>query len=379
MKKFNTLSSRLTLAFLLVGILGIVLVTTLHTRSTRTEFERFVTERRGHGFDDEWGLHDDDFPPHVGRPQSERLFLRNVVRASVLRATGAVVAALLVGAVLSRGLTQPIRALTAATQRMADGELGTQVAVSGRRDEIGRLATSFNKMSADLAQSSQKRQQMTADIAHDLRTPLTILRGYMDGIRDGTVENSPQVIDIMYEEVTHLEHLVNDLRTLSLADAGQLSLDKQPIHPRSLLERTGLAYIMQAEQKGLAFRIEADDALPEIHVDVERMTQVLNNLVSNALRFTAQGEIVLSAKLQDGAVLLRVRDMGQGISADALPHIFDRFYRTDTSRTRSADGVASSGLGLAIVQAVVKAHGGQIEVTSTADAINSGTQFTIVL
>ncbi len=385
MKKFNTLSSRLTLAFLLVGILGIALVTTFHTRSTRHEFDRFVTEGRGHDFgdgrgddfDDERGSRGDGFSSRGDRSQSENLFLRNVVRTSALGAVGAVVAALLVGAVLSRGLTQPIRALTAATQRMAEGELGTQVAVSGRRDEIGRLATSFNKMSADLAQSSQKRQQMTADIAHDLRTPLTILRGYMEGIRDGTVENSPQVIDIMYEEVTHLEHLVNDLRTLSLADAGQLPLDKQPIHPRSLLERTGLAYIMQAEQKGLALRIEADNALPEIHVDVERMTQVLNNLVSNALRFTEQGEIVLSAKLQDGTMLLRVRDTGQGISADALPHIFDRFYRVDQSRQRDTTGVASSGLGLAIIEAIVKAHGGDVSVMSEGE--NMGSQFVVTV
>lgn len=204
----------------------------------------------------------------------------------------------------------------------------------------------------------------------------------MEGIQDGSIANSPQTIEIMFEEVTHLEHLVSDLRTLSLADAGELTLDKQPIHPRTLLERTGLAYVMQAEQKGIALRIEADEALPEMMVDVERMTQVLNNLVANALRFTARGEIVLRAWVENSQILLAVRDTGNGISADTLPHIFNRFYRADESRTRGADDVVSSGLGLAIVQAIVQAHGGAVAVESVSADVNpanSGTQFIITL
>lgn len=374
----KSLSARLTLGFLLVGMLGIALVTTFNAHSTRSEFDRYVTERHGVRGSDDYDLHDwEGIGGRGGRPYSENLFLANVLRTSLLGASGAIVAAWVVGAVLSRGLTKPVRALTEATQRMADGELGTQVRVSGRRDEIGRLAHSFNKMSSDLAASSKKRQQMTADIAHDLRTPLTILRGYMEGIKDGTIDNTPQVIDIMYEEVNHLEHLVNDLRTLSLADAGELSLNKQPIHPRSLLERTALAYIIQAEEKGLTLQVEADDSLPEINVDVERMTQVLNNLVSNALRFTKHGTITLSAKMQDEAMLLRVRDTGRGISAESLPHIFDRFYRVDESRQRDPAGVASSGLGLAIVNAIVTAHDGHVSVNSKGE--NLGSEFVVVL
>ena len=266
-------------------------------------------------------------------------------------------------------------------KKMASGELGTQVDASGR-DEIGRLATAFNQMSADLAAASQKRKQMTADIAHDLRTPLSILRGYMEGIKDGTLQSTPQLNAIMYEEVEHLEHLVNDLRTLSLADAGELSLNKRAVDPKALLERTGLAYVMQAEQQGVALRIDAADALPPVDVDAERMTQVLNNLVSNALRFTERGEVVLSASAENGHVDLRVSDTGSGIKQDELPHIFDRFYRTDSSRQREANGAVSSGLGLAIAQALVKAHDGQIGVASVSaeiDPTKSGTQFTVTL
>ncbi|MEM7115304.1 MAG: ATP-binding protein [Chloroflexota bacterium] len=400
----KSLSTKLTLAFLLIGILGVALVTGLTAVSTRVEFDRFLTtERRGRSERDDregrggreerreqieaevaqesegnngrFDTSDDN------RRSSELQFLFNVLRASVLSGAGAVIAALFGGVLLSRGLTRPLRALTDATQRMADGELGTQVKVSSR-DEIGRLANAFNHMSQDLAQATHKRQQMTADIAHDLRTPLTILRGYMEGIKDGSVANSPEIVDIMYDEVIHLEHLVKDLRTLSLADAGELPLHKQKIHPRVLLERTGLAYVVQAEQKGLALRIETADPLPQIEVDVERMTQVLNNLVSNALRFTEQGEIVLSATAVKNHVTLQVRDTGQGIDAAILPHIFDRFYRADESRQRDADGTVSSGLGLAIARAVVRAHGATIQATSVAtdtDPATSGTQFTITL
>lgn len=368
----SSLTTRLTLAFLLVGILGIALVTALNTRTTRSEFARFV-EGRGGRFENRHSRWFDDLRSDDDLSNDEDLFLRNVLYISVRSALITAIVALAAGAVLSRGLTRPIRALTEATQRMADGELGTQVEGVKRGDEIGRLATSFNAMSQDLAAATQKRRQMTADIAHDLRTPLTILRGYMEGIRDGTVENSAENIDIMFEEVAHLEHLIEELRTLSLADAGELSLDRQPIHPRSLLERTGLAYIVQMERKGLDLRIEAEESMGEISVDVERMTQVLNNLVANALRFTEIGEIVLSASADPEGITLAVRDTGRGISAETLPHIFDRFYRADESRNRASGG---SGLGLAIARAIVLAHGGTIDVQSAAD---TGTQFTIWL
>lgn len=352
----TSLTTRLTLAFLLVGILGIALVTALNTRTTRNEFNSYVQE--------------------FGRSNDEQVFLENVLHTSMRSAGITAIVALVAGAVLSRGLTRPIRALTDATQKMAYGGLGTQVEVSKRRDEIGRLAHAFNKMSHDVAESARKREQMTADIAHDLRTPVTILRGYMEGVREGTVAYSAETLDIMLEEVAHLEHLIDDLRTLSLADAGQLRLDKQSIHPRSLLERTGLAYIMQAERKGLVLRIEADESLHKITVDVERMTQVLNNLVANAVRYTDKGEIVLGASATVEGTVLTVRDTGRGIAADALPHVFNRFYRADQSRNRTSGG---SGLGLAIVRAIVRAHDGTISVKSAMGELNSGTQFTIVL
>ena len=193
----------------------------------------------------------------------------------------------------------------------------------------------------------------------------------------------------MHDEVEHLQRLVEDLRTLSLADAGELPLNRRTVDPMALIERTGLAYFVQAEQQGITLRVEAptgadaledgDEAtpapLPSIWVDTDRMTQVLNNLVSNALRYTSQGEIVLSAVAEDHRVTFQVRDTGTGIDAEHLPFVFDRFYRADQSRQRKNNDT-SSGLGLAIAKAIVEAHGGSIVVTST---LGEGTTFTITV
>ena len=310
-------------------------------------------------------------PANNNRFAPEVAFLRTVTTSAILSAIIAGLIALVLGILLARTLTRPLQELTAATQVMAAGQLGHQVQVHAQ-DEIGQLATAFNQMSRDLDQASLKRQQMTADIAHDLRTPLTILRGYMEGLKDGALDGSPNLYNIMHEEVALLQHLVEDLRTLSLADAGELSLNIRAVDPKALLERTGLAYVMEAEQRGLALRIEAANNLPPVMVDAERMTQVFNNLVSNALRFTTQGEIVLAAMTESQHVRFEVRDTGKGISPDELAHIFDRFYRADESRQRTEDG--SSGLGLAIAKAIVEAHGGKITADSTP---GQGTTFTI--
>jgi signal transduction histidine kinase len=238
-------------------------------------------------------------------------------------------------------------------------------------------------MSADLAQANESRRQMTADIAHDLRTPLTVLSGYIEALRDGVLPPSRERFDTMYAEAQHLQRLVDDLRTLSLADAGELPLNRQPTAPRDLLERIAAAYRHPAEQAGVSLEVRAKGDLPPLDVDPERMVQVLGNLVSNALRYTpAGGQIALAAQrrrdtvsagARKSAVQLLVQDSGQGIAADVLPHIFDRFYRGDAARQQEA---GESGLGLAIARSIVEAHGGRIEVESV---VGTGTTFTIEL
>lgn len=314
--------------------------------------------------------------PNRGDPrwEAEAALLERLTTATIISAGVAIGAALLLGILLARTLTRPIRELTAATRALAAGELDQQVTVRSR-DEIGELSHAFNQMSADLARATQARRQMTADLAHDLRTPLSILRGYTEGLRDERIGGSPALYRIMHGEVEHLQRLVEDLRLLSLADAGALSLNRRAVDPRALLERAALAHLGAAERQGLTLRVEAEDSLPSVLVDTDRMAQVLNNLVANALLYTKQGEILLKASVDSAQrVVLQVRDSGSGIAAEDVPLVFDRFYRADPSRTR--EGGQGTGLGLAIARAIIEAHGGSIAVES---AIGAGATFTMTL
>jgi signal transduction histidine kinase len=300
----------------------------------------------------------------------EQEYLDRTNRAIFVSALGAMVIALVLSLVLASTLTKPVRELTSAIRAMAQGKLGVVVPVRSR-DEIGELTTAFNQMSADLARSNQLRRQMTADIAHDLRTPLTVIGGYVESLRDGVLEPSPARFDAIHQGVQHLQHLVEDLRTLSLADAGELKLNRRPIAPLTLLEQTASAFRHRAEQKQIVIRVQAEPGLPEIAVDEMRMAQVLSNLVSNALRYTPDGGcIVLAAKRRGAQVILSVEDNGAGIAPDALPHVFERFYRADASRQQSE---SESGLGLAIAKSLVEAHGGTI--TAASAGIGKGSTF----
>lgn len=328
-----------------------------------------------------WLLFEPFGQPAAPVPEShESAFLDRVNQAILLGALAATGVALMIGVFLARTISRPVRELTAATQIVAQGALGHQVPVR-TRDELGELASSFNQMSADLAQSTELRRQMTADIAHELRTPLSLILGYTEALSDGKLEGTPETFDILHEEAQHLNRLVDDLRTLSLADAGELSLTRRSTAPRALLNRAASAYSTQAQQQGVSLRVEIDQNLPEVEVDPDRMAQVLGNLVSNALRYTPPGgEIVLTAERRAGGhagdpafLNLCVRDTGAGITPEDLPHIFDRFYRVDRSRHQEE---GESGLGLAIAKSIVEVHGGLISAEST---LGAGTSFTIQL
>lgn len=313
----------------------------------------------------------DERRPEPGSPEGD--FLGRVTEAIIFSALGATVLALLLGIVLARTLTRPLRELTAATQVVAQGAFGQQVIVRSR-DELGTLAHSFNLMSTNLAQTSAARRQMTADIAHDLRTPLSVILGYTEALRDNKLPPEQDIFDTLHTEAQQLQRLIDDLRTLSLADAGELSLTVEPTTPAALLERAISAYRAQAQVAGVALVCECPVHLPLVAVDGERMAQVLNNLLSNALRFTPDGgTITLAAAVRGSAVELSVRDTGSGIAPTDLPHVFERFYRGDAARQQ---GNGSSGLGLAIAKGIVEGHSGTITVGST---LGSGTTFTITL
>jgi signal transduction histidine kinase len=304
---------------------------------------------------------------------NEQRYLARTNQALLGAALGATAIALILGLLLARTLIRPLRELTIAIRAMDKGCLKQQVLVRSR-DELGELGGAFNQMSADLARANESRRRMTADIAHDLRTPLTVISGYIESLRDGVLKPSAARYDAMYNEAQHLLRLVEDLRTLSLADTGELKLNRQPVSARALLERLAAAYHHRAEQQNVSLWVQTEPDLPDIDVDPERMVQVLGNLISNALRYTPSGgQIRLSARSQANAMQLAVKDTGTGIAPEALPHIFNRFYRADESRQQQN---GESGLGLAIAKSLIELHGGQIAVESE---LGQGSTFTVVL
>jgi signal transduction histidine kinase len=303
----------------------------------------------------------------------ERKFLERTNRSLLFAAIGAVGIALLAGVLLVRHFMRPLQDLTQAIQQMQQGQFGQAVPVRGQ-DELGKLTQAFNRMSSEVAQANFLRRQMTADVAHDLRTPLTIISGHLEGLQDGTLKPNPQRFEAMGREVIRLRRLVDDLRTLSLADAGELKLAREQIEVGTLLQHVAASFQPLLDKQELRLQTQLEPALPPLWADRERMGQVLGNLMSNAIRHTPAGGIIaLSAcKAVDGFEIA-VRDTGEGIPPDKLPYIFERLYRVNDARSQR-DG--ESGLGLAIVKSIVEAHGGKIIVQSE---VRKGTTLTVRL
>ncbi|MCB0037760.1 MAG: HAMP domain-containing protein, partial [Anaerolineales bacterium] len=263
----------------------------------------------------------------LGLTEEEVAYLERTNQAVLFAAGISIIVAVLLGGLLTRTLVRPLRDLTPATEAMAQGELEQMVTVRSK-DELGQLAHSFNQMSADVSKANQMRRQMTADIAHDLRTPLQVIAGYIESMQDGVLQATPERLSTIYTEIEHLQNLVGDLQTLSRADAGELSLNLQSLAPAALLKRIAQTYQQRAHKQAVELQIEAPEGLPLLQVDEERMVQVLGNIISNALRYTpVNGRIQLTAAAADGRIQLTISDTGSGIAPEAVPHIFDRFYR----------------------------------------------------
>lgn len=300
--------------------------------------------------------------PFEGRPRELEFIERTNLTLLYGALIGAVIA-LMLGIFLSRTLTRPIRELTQATHAVSEGDLSQHVPVRSN-DELGELAKAFNRMSAELSRSVNSRKQMTADIAHELRTPLSLILGHAEAVYDGVLPPTQENFEIIREEATRLEHLVNDLRILSLADAGELTINLQTIEPQRLLQEVASLYQYQAQKKNISLELDIASPLSTIEVDPGRMTQVLTNILDNATRHTPEGgRIVLAARQPQDQIELSILDSGPGLQTDDINHIFERFYRTDPSRQREDGG---SGLGLAIARSIVQAHGGQLSAQSEA-------------
>ena len=303
-------------------------------------------------------------PPAAGAVlQAERDLIARVNRAILLAALLSLGAALVGAALLTAGMLKPVRELTSAARALAGGDLTRRVPVR-TRDEVGALSEAFNHMGESLQQAEALRRDMTADIAHELRNPLSVMQARVEAVIDGVYPPTTENLEPVLEQTRLLSRLVEDLRTLALGDAGQLPLEQKEIRLSGVVERTVSGYRAQAQASGIDLRLhQAPDV--RVSADPGRIEQVIGNLLANALRHAPRGTCVdVGLEARGGRARLEITDRGEGIPAEALPYVFERFYRADRSRSREVGG---TGLGLAISRQIVQAHGGTITAANRPD------------
>lgn len=303
----------------------------------------------------------------------ERDFLRSVNNSLIWTGLIALLVAIGLSVYVSRRITSPLLEMTKVVHKIQDGDLADRIQVKSS-DEVGELSIAFNQMAESIQKTEQFRRDMIADVAHELRTPLTMIRGNLEAMQDGVIPMTKESLDKIHEETILLNRLVDDMRDLSLAEAGELALHRQSTDILEFIKRGAESISARAKELGIDLIVEASENLPELSLDIGRFSQVLRNLLSNALRFTgAGGSIAIKASRSEDDVLIEVEDTGTGINAEDLPYIFERFYRADKSRARATGG---AGIGLTIAKRLIRAHGGSISVASEP---GKGAKFTIRL
>ena len=307
---------------------------------------------------------------------AEQVFLDSIHRSLYWVGGAILLVGLFASYILARSITVPLRKLSAALASLETGRYGETVHIDSR-SEVGNLADGFNRMSRSLAEQVALRRRLLADLAHELRTPLTIIRGNLEGMLEGVVERNDENLNSLREETETLSRMIKDLRDLSLAEAGQLTLEKEPTDLSQLIHRTVNMLEPLALEKYVNLREELA-TVPAISLDPRRLSQVLYNLLTNAIRYTPEnGEVSVSTRLVSRKnkdwLQIEVGDTGCGIAPADLPFIFEHIYRPDEARDKKSGG---SGIGLAIVKQLTEIHGGFVEVRSE---IGKGSQFSIFL
>jgi two-component system OmpR family sensor kinase/two-component system sensor histidine kinase BaeS len=284
---------------------------------------------------------------------------------------------ILFGILIARGLSSPLRRLAVAAERISEGAFDQRVPVRGST-EIAHLAHAFNSMATSLNESERQRQSMVADIAHELRTPLSVIQGNLRALLDDVYPLDKSEIATIYDETLMLGRLVSDLHNLAQAESGHLNLNTQPAELTPVVQRSAALFSEAAAEKGISVSVLAPEDLPRVTIDSDRTAQILHNLLANALRHTPEGgritlvvepRMAVEGSREPEALRISVSDTGPGIAAEDLPHVFERFWRSEHSRSREHGG---SGLGLAIARALARGQGGDIGVES---APGRGTTF----
>ena len=304
-------------------------------------------------------------------------FQQALTQALSVAAVLALICALALSYGVSRQIAGPVQRMLTATRRIGAGHYAERVIVSPANagDELGQLAASFNAMAGELEKTERRRIELVGDVAHELRTPIATLSGYLEGLLDGVVEPSPETLARLHTELLRLSRLVDDLQELSRAEARQLPMRADRVSPASIVNAARDRVAPQFAEKGLELVITPATGLPDVIADSDRAVQVLTNLLTNALRYTpAPGRVEASVARQGSMLAFQVRDTGVGIAPEQLSRIFERFYRVEKSRSRALGG---SGIGLTISRALVEAMGGSIRAESAGPGKGSAFTFTL--
>ncbi len=325
----------------------------------------------------------------MGRPMSGRMmggmvsllddiqesFRQALTNALILAGGAAIIAAILTSWFISRRITRPVHEMVKASQRIASGRYDERLIFYGGKDELGDLTRHFNQMAASLAESEKMRQQLIADVSHELKTPLASIKGYMEGLQDGVIEPSFETFELVHHEANRLQRLAHDLQELSQAEASQLQIDAVPCDAGSIVKSAVDWLRPQFATKEVRLTLNLPDHPIQALADFDRVRQVMLNILGNALQYTPPGgEVTVGLSNQDRVAQFIVRDTGIGLAPDDLAHIFDRFYRVDKSRSRAGGG---SGIGLTISRHIVVLHGGTIAAAS--DGLGQGSTFSFTL
>ncbi len=338
-----SLGLKLFLALLVVALVGILASAIITNAITRARVNQYFVRMQG--------------PPEIIDAMHTEQLQHDVNMSFIMGGVIAVGLAGLISLYFSLRIRKPLVDLTNATRFTAAGDYSSRVEAGGTR-ELEELADAFNSLASNLERDEQLRKNMVADIAHELRTPLSTINGYLEAIEDGVVQPDQPTISSMREEVAVLSRIIDDLRQLAEVESGQLRLELAPVAVLEALEAEGAKFRHELESKGIALSVEAPSDLPAIQADNARLSQILGNLVKNAIAHTRSGETIrLGAEAVEGGVLFRIADTGAGIPAEDLPFIFERFYRADRARERATGG---AGLGLTIAKSLVEAQGGRI-------------------
>lgn len=383
MKTSHPLGLRLFLSYLVIILIGAGVMVFTAEAALPQSFNRHMVEMmgtpvpgeeygRGMGMGMGYGR-----PADAGQNPLYNNFRAGFTEAMLIAVSVSVLAALGVSFFFSRGITAPLRDMSAASQRIAAGHYGERVQVSGN-DELAQLGEQFNTMAAQLQQVETMRQRLIGDVSHELRTPLAAIKGYMEGLMDGVIPSTPATYQQIHTEADRLARLVDDLQELSRVEAGAFRLEKGPQALSALIATTARRLAPRFEAKNIRLSLDLPDGLPLALADSDRVIQILTNLLGNALAYTpAGGQVTVNACLTGSMLRVAVRDTGLGLPPESLPHLFDRFYRVDKSRSRQEGG--GSGIGLTIAKALVEAQGGQVGASSPGPGLGSEFFFTLPL